>query len=169
MSRASTPSSLRTSCHLYTHTGGKVKSGACAAEAGKGPHASLWRLAAISAAARDRAAADQAGSWDKPRRVVAKIERHKGEWFPRVGFLVTNLRRPSWRVVKFYNGRGTARPEADGARKDPKPPRKSLTNPRDKEILALDAPGRSWEYPLGEMSEERDLDCIGEVSCRVAG
>ncbi|KPJ75346.1 MAG: hypothetical protein AMK72_14290 [Planctomycetes bacterium SM23_25] len=111
----------------------------------------------------------QAGSWDKPRRVVAKIERHKGEWFPRVGFLVTNLRRPSWRVVKFYNGRGTARPEADGARKDPKPPRKSLTNPRDKEILALDAPGRSWEYPLGEMSEERDLDCIGEVSCRVAG
>ena len=28
--------------------------------------------------------------------------------FPRVGFIVTNLRRPSWRVVKFYNGRGTA-------------------------------------------------------------
>jgi len=111
----------------------------------------------------------QAGSWDKPRRAVAKIERHKGEWFPRVGFLVTNLRRPSWRVVKFYNGRGTARPEADGARKDLKPPRKSLTNPRDKEILALDAPGRSWECPIGEMSEERDLDCIGEVSCRVAG
>jgi len=25
-----------------------------------------------------------------------------------VGFIVTNLRRPSWRVVKFYNGRGTA-------------------------------------------------------------
>ncbi len=50
----------------------------------------------------------QAGSWDKPRRVVAKIEHHKGELFPRVGFIVTNLRRPSWRVVKFYNGRGTA-------------------------------------------------------------
>jgi len=50
----------------------------------------------------------QAGSWDKPRRVVAKIEWHKGELFPRVGFIVTNLRRPSWRVVKFYNGRGTA-------------------------------------------------------------
>ena len=28
--------------------------------------------------------------------------------FPRVGFIVTNLRRPSWCVVKFYNGRGTA-------------------------------------------------------------
>jgi len=40
--------------------------------------------------------------------VVAKIEHHKGELFPRVGFIVTNLRRPSWQVVKFYNGRGTA-------------------------------------------------------------
>jgi hypothetical protein len=50
----------------------------------------------------------QADSWDRPRRVVAKIEHHKGELFPRVGFVVTNLRRPSWQVVKFYNGRGTA-------------------------------------------------------------
>jgi len=50
----------------------------------------------------------QAESWHKPRRVVAKIEWHKGELFPRVGFIVTNLRRSSWRVVKFYNGRGTA-------------------------------------------------------------
>jgi hypothetical protein len=50
----------------------------------------------------------QASSWDRPRRVVAKIEWHKGELFPRVGFIVTNLRRRSWRVVAFYNGRGTA-------------------------------------------------------------
>jgi len=50
----------------------------------------------------------QAGSWDKPRRVVAKIKHHKGELFPRVGFIVTNLRRKPWQVVKFYNGRGTA-------------------------------------------------------------
>jgi len=50
----------------------------------------------------------QAESWDKPRRVVAKIEHHKDELFPRVGFIVTNLRRPSWQVVKFYNQRGTA-------------------------------------------------------------
>jgi Transposase DDE domain group 1 len=28
--------------------------------------------------------------------------------YPRVGFLVTNLKRPAERVVKFYNGRGTA-------------------------------------------------------------
>ncbi len=31
----------------------------------------------------------QPGSWDRPRRVVAKIEWHKGELFPRVGFIVT--------------------------------------------------------------------------------
>jgi len=50
----------------------------------------------------------QAESWDKPRRVVAKIEHHKGELFPRVGFIVTNLGGGAARVVWFYNGRGTA-------------------------------------------------------------
>jgi transposase-like protein len=50
----------------------------------------------------------QAKSWDRARRVVAKIEWHAGELFPRVGFVVTNLRRSPKRVIKFYNGRGTA-------------------------------------------------------------
>ncbi len=50
----------------------------------------------------------RAASWDKPRRVVAKVEWHRGELFPRVGFIVTNLRRDADRVVKFYNGRGVA-------------------------------------------------------------
>ena len=50
----------------------------------------------------------QAKSWDRARRVVAKIEWHAGELFPRVGFVVTNLRRSPNRVIKFYNGRGTA-------------------------------------------------------------
>ena len=50
----------------------------------------------------------QAASWEKARRVVAKVEWHCGELFPRVGFIVTNLRRPEEQVVKFYNGRGTA-------------------------------------------------------------
>jgi hypothetical protein len=50
----------------------------------------------------------QAGTWDKPRRVVAKVEHHQGELFPRVGFIVTNLRRDWYHVVRFYNGRGTA-------------------------------------------------------------
>jgi hypothetical protein len=50
----------------------------------------------------------QAKSWDRARRVVAKVEWHAGELFPRVGFVVTNLRRSPKRVIKFYNGRGTA-------------------------------------------------------------
>jgi len=32
---------------------------------------------------------------------------HPGELYPRVGFIVTNLARPSERVVPFYNQRGT--------------------------------------------------------------
>ena len=50
----------------------------------------------------------QADSWTTPRRVVAKVEHHAGELFPRVGFIVTNLQLPSRAVVRFYNKRGTA-------------------------------------------------------------
>ena len=49
----------------------------------------------------------QAQSWKKARRVVAKVEWHPGELYPRVGFIVTNLARPAERVVAFYNLRGT--------------------------------------------------------------
>ena len=49
----------------------------------------------------------QATSWPAPRRVVAKVEFHAGELFPRVGFIVTNLRVASRAVVRFYNKRGT--------------------------------------------------------------
>ena len=74
----------------------------------------------------------QAGSWTKSRRVVAKVEWHPGElcgaahylarllgsfghevkliapqFYPRVGFIVTNMSRPAERVVAFYNKRGT--------------------------------------------------------------
>ena len=51
----------------------------------------------------------RAGSWTKPRRVVAKVEWHPGELYPRVGLhRVTNMARPAERVVAFYNQRGTA-------------------------------------------------------------
>lgn len=49
----------------------------------------------------------QAQSWKTPRRVVAKVEWHPGELYPRVGFIVTNLSRPTERVVAFDNQRGT--------------------------------------------------------------
>ncbi len=50
----------------------------------------------------------QAGSWSKPRRVVAKVEWHPGDLFPRVGFVVTTLTVSDERVYEFYNQRGTA-------------------------------------------------------------
>jgi hypothetical protein len=50
----------------------------------------------------------RARSWDRARRVVAKIEWHAGQLFPRLGFVVTNLSRSPRRVIKFYNRRGTA-------------------------------------------------------------
>jgi len=50
----------------------------------------------------------QAKSWSCARRVVAKVEWHSGELFPRIGFIVTNLKRPPKAVVRFYNQRGTA-------------------------------------------------------------
>jgi Transposase DDE domain group 1 len=48
----------------------------------------------------------QAANWSHPRRVVAKVEWHPGELFPRVGFTVTNLRRASKNVVGLYKKRG---------------------------------------------------------------
>ena len=49
----------------------------------------------------------QAGSWTRPRRVVAKVEWRPGELCPRVGFIVTNMARRAENVVAFYNKRGT--------------------------------------------------------------
>ncbi|MGC2032908.1 MAG: IS1380 family transposase [Steroidobacteraceae bacterium] len=49
----------------------------------------------------------RAQSWNKSRHVVAKVEWHPGELYPRVGFIVTNLPRSAEGVVAFYNHRGT--------------------------------------------------------------
>ena len=50
----------------------------------------------------------QAASWKQARRVVAKVEFHFGELFPRVGVIVTNLTASNRAVVRCYNKRGTA-------------------------------------------------------------
>jgi hypothetical protein len=50
----------------------------------------------------------QAASWNKARGVVAKVEFHAGELFPRVAFIATNPETGSRAVVRFYNKRGTA-------------------------------------------------------------
>jgi hypothetical protein len=48
----------------------------------------------------------RAASWDRSRRVIAKIEWHQGELFPRVGFIITNLSKVAKNMVRFYNKRG---------------------------------------------------------------
>ncbi len=48
----------------------------------------------------------RAQSWKISRRVVAKVEWHAGELFPRIGFIVNNLQRKPENVVRFYNQRG---------------------------------------------------------------
>jgi len=49
----------------------------------------------------------RAQSWNKSRHVVAKVEWHPGELYPRVGFIVSNLTRSAEGIVAFYNQRGT--------------------------------------------------------------
>jgi hypothetical protein len=50
----------------------------------------------------------RASSWTTARRVVAKVEHHAGELFPRLGFIVTNTQLANRKVVHFYNQRGKA-------------------------------------------------------------
>ena len=49
----------------------------------------------------------QAQSWNRSRHVVAKVEWHPGELYPRIGFIVSNLPRSAEGIVAFYNQRGT--------------------------------------------------------------
>lgn len=50
----------------------------------------------------------QAASWNKARTVVSKVEWHREELFPRVGFVVTNMRGGAKPITDFYNARGRA-------------------------------------------------------------
>jgi len=47
----------------------------------------------------------QAGSWEKPRRVVCRIAWHESELFPQIGFVVTNSRISVEKVIKLYHHR----------------------------------------------------------------
>src|ERR1700729_371816 len=49
----------------------------------------------------------QARTWTRPRRVVAKVEGHPGELYPRLSFIVTNMARPPENVVAFDNKCGS--------------------------------------------------------------
>ena len=58
----------------------------------------------------------QAASWSKSRRIVAKVEHHPGELFPRVGFIVTNMSLPS-RSVRALLQQAWYRPAVDQGRR----------------------------------------------------
>ena len=47
-------------------------------------------------------------SCNRPRTVAAKGQWHCDELFPRVGFVVTNMRGRAKAIPDFYNGRGRA-------------------------------------------------------------
>jgi hypothetical protein len=58
----------------------------------------------------------QAQSWNKPRHVVAKVEWHPGELYPRVGFIVSNLARSAEGIVAFYTSAARASSTSKRAR-----------------------------------------------------
>ncbi|MFZ0051103.1 MAG: transposase [Desulfobaccales bacterium] len=47
----------------------------------------------------------QAKCWNRPRRVVAKIEWPRGEPSPRTDFVFINSRLPADKMIKVYKGR----------------------------------------------------------------
>ena len=49
----------------------------------------------------------QAGSWEKSRRVIVKVEKKEGEMVYSTSFYVTSLDWKPEKTVKFYNQRGT--------------------------------------------------------------
>jgi len=55
-------------------------------------------------------------------------------------------------LAKVVSGTIPVRRRAGEARKDLKPSRKLLKDPRDEGILTFDDPGWSWEYGIWEMS-----------------
>ena len=57
----------------------------------------------------------QAASWKTARRVVAKVEFHFGELFPRVGFIVTNFQTSSRAVARFFTT--SAERQSSGSRR----------------------------------------------------
>ena len=96
----------------------------------------------------------RAQSWSKARRIVAKIEFHPGDLFPRVGFVVTNLpTEPEW-IIRFYNQRGTAEQHMKEGKYAINWTRLSCKRFRDNEVrLQLHA----LAYNLGSFLQRTDL------------
>lgn len=96
----------------------------------------------------------QAASWDKPRRITAKVEWHPGELFPRVDFFVTNMPMdPDW-IIHLYNQRGTAEQHIKEGKQAINWTRLSCKDTAQNEVrLQLDA----LAYNLGAFLQGTDL------------
>ena len=79
----------------------------------------------------------RAAGWKSARRVVAKVEFHTGELFPRIGFIVINLGTSNQAVVRFYNKRGTAEQWIKEAKQAVKMTRLSCRRFRSNEVRLL--------------------------------
>jgi len=117
----------------------------------------------------------QAASWKTARRLVAKVEFHFGELFPRVGFIVTNLETDSRSVVRFYNKRGTAEQWIKEGKQAVKMTRLSCHRFRSNEVrlwLSLIAynPGDLWRrLGLPERIENWSLTSLQQRLVKTGG
>jgi hypothetical protein len=117
----------------------------------------------------------QPASWKTARRVVAKVEFHCGELFPRVGFIVTNLETDSRAVVRFYNKRGTAEQWIKEGKQAVKMARLSCHRFRSNEVrlwLSLMAYnlGNLWRgVPFGPGAAEEDREVVADEFAAAVG
>ena len=112
----------------------------------------------------------RAKSWSKPRRVVAKVEFHPGELFPRVGFIVTNRSLPNERVLAFYNGRGTAEQYIKEGKYALKWTRLSCMRfLSERRAATASRPGlQSRQFPAHAGDARRYRDLVADVAARAA-
>ena len=98
----------------------------------------------------------RAESWDRARRVVAKVEWHRGELFPRVGFIVTNMTAGPEGGVRFYNGRGTAEQWIKEGKYAPELDSAVVPSVRGQpgETVSVHSGVQPWELPSPVMSAQ---------------
>ena len=98
----------------------------------------------------------RAGSWDRARRVVAKVEWHRGELFPRVGFIVTNMTAGPEGVVRFYNGTRDSRAVDQGRQVRPELDSAVVPSVRGQPgaSVSVHSGVQPWELPSSAVSAQ---------------
>jgi len=94
--------------------------------------------------------------------VVAKVEFHFGELFPRVGFIVTNLDTPSRAVVRFYNKRGTAEQWIKEGKQAVRMTRLSCHRFRSNQVLGQPVPSAGAAQANRELVADQLATAVGE-------